>query len=383
MATLKDVADRAAVPMLTAFEALNNGTALDAETRQRVQQAAAQMNYSLKITQIDIADLAGVAKGTVSYALNNSSLIKPETRQKVLDAAQTLGYHLNITARNLRTNRAGVIGYSWHVADDPSGMNNLLDRFIYRVTAAAETHNQHVLTFLQPQENADRVYENLISISRVDGFIISDVAYDDPRIARLSAMGAPFAAFGGMYLPDPDFAFADVDSKLGVKMVVNHLLEQGHERIGLLTRHPGMPFGDAREAGYREAMSAAGIRVLDSWIAYTLNVLSDAAAAAQQIMSAKHRPTAIICTNDLMAFGAKSYLDSVGLRIPDDVALTGYDDDSTSEFLGITSVRQPIDEIAATVFEILLGEINHDPCAERQVVFYPELIVRQSTQFAR
>ncbi len=383
MATLKDVAQRASVPMLTAFEALNNGHALDPEIRQRVLQTADQLNYSLKITQNDIADLAGVAKGTVSYALNNSSLIKPATRQKVLDAAQVLGYHLNITARNLRTNRAGVIGYSWHVADDPSRMNNLLDRFIYRVTAAAEKRNHHMLTFLQPQENADRVYENLISISRVDGFIISDVSYNDPRLARLSAMGAPFAAFGGMYLPAPDFAFADVDSKSGVKMVVNHLLDQGHERIGLLTRHPGMPFGDAREAGYHEAMSAVGIDVPKDWIAYTLNVLTDAAAAAQQLMSAKHPPTAILCTNDLMAFGAKSYLDGVGMRIPQDVALTGYDDDPTSEFLGITSVRQPIDEIAEMLFDILLGEINGEPCAERQVIFYPELVVRQSTEFPR
>ncbi len=379
MPTLKDVAELAQVPMLTAFHALSQIGSADADSERRVLQAAEDLNYTLKITQIDIADFAGVAKATVSYALNNNDLIKPATRQKVLDAAQALGYRMNITARNLKTNRAGIVGYSWHVADDPSRMNHLLDRFIYRVTTAAEAHHYHLLTFIQPRENADQVYENLISTSRVDGFIISDVAYDDPRIARLSAMNAPMAAFGGMYLPGADFAYVDVDSQRGIELVVNHLLEQGHERIGLITWHPGLPFGDAREASYRDTMQRAGIRVCEDWIAYTPNILHSASRAAHAVMTAAMPPTALVCTNDLMAVGAKSYLDEAGLRIPDDVALTGYDDNPTAEFLGITSVRQPIDAIAETLFDMLLGEINQEPLPERQVVFAPELIVRHST----
>lgn len=365
--------------MLTAFHTLNRSAAVDEENHQRVFQAAEDLRYTLKITQIDIADLAGVAKGTVSYALNNSDLIKPATRQKVLEAAQALGYRLNVTARNLKTNRAGTVGYSWHVADDPSRMNNLLDRFIYRVTMAAEARHYHLLTFIQPSENADEVYDNLISTSRVDGFILSDVGYHDPRIARLSAMRAPLAAFGGMYVHDANFAYVDVDSKQGITMVVNHLIEQGHEQIGLITYLPGLPFGDAREDGYREAMASAGIRAQDEWIAYTPNILHSASVSAHKLMSAQFPPTAIVCSNDLMAFGARSYLSETGLRIPDNVALTGYDDDPTAEFLGITSVRQPIDELAQTLFDILLGEINQEPVTERQVVFAPELIARQST----
>src|SRR5262245_10769422 len=126
--------------MLTAFHILNNNGDYDYDeaTRQHVLTLAEKMKYTPRITQVDIADLAGVAKGTVSYALNGSDLIKPETQEKVLEAAKALGYRLNITARNLRTNRAGVVGYSWHVADDPSRMNNVLNHFIYRITTAAE-----------------------------------------------------------------------------------------------------------------------------------------------------------------------------------------------------------------------------------------------------
>jgi DNA-binding LacI/PurR family transcriptional regulator len=343
-----------------------------------VAHAAGELNYELKITQIDVADLAGVGKGTVSYALNGSDLIKPATRQKVMEAAEMLGYRPNIMARNLRTNRAGIVGYSWHVHDDPSRMNNLLDEFIYRVTMAAEAEHYHLLTFIQPQEDAERVYDRLISTNRVDGFILSDIRYDDSRIQRLFALNAPFVAFGGMYLPDANFAYVDVDGKKGIEMVVNHLLTLGHERIGLINWHPGVLVGDVREVGYRSAMQHAGIRVEADWIAYTPNILRSASEATARLMSAKYPPTAIVCTNDVMAFGAKAYLDEGGYR---EVALTGYDDDPTAQFLGITSVRQPIDAVAKTLFDILLGEINHEPRPQRQVAFEPEVIVRDSTAF--
>lgn len=379
MASLKDVADRAGVPMLSAFYALKNADTVDEPTRLRVAQSAEALNYKLRITQIDVADFAGVAKGTVSYALNDSDLIKPATRLKVQEAARLLGYRPNAMARNLRKNQSGVVGYSWHIADDPRLMNSLLDRFIYRLTMATESKGFHLLTFIQPQTNADTVYEDLISTNRVDGFVLSDIHYNDRRVDRLSAIGAPFVAFGGMYVHEAAFAFVDVDGKKGIELVVDHLITQGHERIGLLNYDRGWPVGDARDAGYRQAMQRAGIGIHPDWVAYTANVLDHAATATHQLLAGPHPPTAIICTNDVMAFGAKTYFDSVGLRMGEDVALTGYDDDPTSEFLGITSVRQPIDEVAAKVFDILLGEINGEPLPERQVVFEPTLVVRESS----
>ncbi|MCC6801678.1 MAG: substrate-binding domain-containing protein [Anaerolineae bacterium] len=379
MAVLKDVAERAEVPIITAYQALKRSESVDDDVQRRVQRAAQDLNYVLRITQIDVADLAGVAKGTVSYALNGSDLIKLETRQKVLDAADALGYRRNIMARNLRTNKAGIVGYSWHVADDPSRMNNLLDEFIYRVMATAETRSYHLLTFIQPKEDAEDVYDELISTNRVDGFILSDIHYDDPRIARLYALNAPFVAFGGMYIEDAAFAYVDVDGRYGIELVVDHLVAQGHERIGLLNWHPGLPVGDVREQGYRAALRRAGITVEPGWIGHTPNIMLPAAEATARMLTAKHPPTAIVCTNDVMAFGAKSYLDANGLVMGEDVALTGYDDDPTAQFLGITSVRQPIDTVAKTVFEILLGEIDRKPLFERQVVMLPELVVRRST----
>jgi LacI family transcriptional regulator len=379
VAKLKQVADLANVPMLVAFDALRNSASIDVQVRDHVRQIAAQLNYRLNITQNDVADLAGVAKGTVSYALNDSDLISEPTRLKVKKAAEDLGYRPNTLARNLRKNQAGVVGYSWHVADDPSLMNTLLDRFIYRVTMAAEQKHFHLMTFIQPQVDAATVYDDLISTNRVDGFIISDVQVNDPRIRRLLQIGAPFVAFGGMYLDNPEFAFVDVDGKYGIGLVVRHLVEQGHERIGLLNWPPGWLVGDVREAGYRDAMATANLEVQPDWIAYTPNILRPAAVATQQLLTARTPPTAIICSNDVMAFGAKTYFDEAGIQLGREIALSGYDDDPTSEFLGITSVRQPIDQVAERAFHILHDEINGEHGPHRQEVFNPTLIVRQST----
>jgi LacI family transcriptional regulator len=161
-------------------------------------------------------------------------------------------------------------------------------------------------------------------------------------------------------------------------MVVEHLLSMGHERIGLINWRPGVLIGDVRSSGYYSAMENAGINVDPDWVASTPNILLSASEATARLMSAKYPPTAIVCTNDVMAFGAKAYLDEMGYR---DVALTGYDDDPTAQFLGITSVRQPIDTVAKTLFDILLGEIDHEPRPQRQVAFDPELIIRASTSF--
>jgi LacI family transcriptional regulator len=147
----------------------------------------------------------------------------------------------------------------------------------------------------------------------------------------------------------------------------------------MLNYNRGWPVSDAREAGYREAMKAAGIEVQPDWVAYTPNILHNSAEATRALMTAKHPLTAIACANDVMAFGAKTYFDGTGLRVGEDIALTGYDDDTTSEFLGITSVRQPIDEVAAAAFEILLGGINRKATPDKQIVFSPTLIVRQSS----
>lgn len=382
MTNLKQIADTANVPILTAYHALRDSDSVTAEVRQKVQAAATARNYTLNVTIRDVAALAGVSVGTVSHVLNGSPLTKPETRQRVLQAINNLGYRRNSIARGLKSNQSRLIGYAWHSAEDPIRRNALLDRFLYDIAQAAESWGYHILTFAQAESTSITNYEELMQIARVDGFVLSDITYNDARIHYLLKQGAPFVAFGRAD-DDWDFPSVDIDGRLGMRMVIEHLLARGHERIGLLCWPEGVRIGDSRAQGYRDALAAAGIAVRDQWIARTRNSVEHAFSATQQLMNTHPKPTAIACANDVMAFGVMRYFERAGLQVGVDVAVTGYDDTPVAELLGLTSVHQPTDIVAVKVIEILIGEIQGMPVPRRTVFLEPSLVVRASSRNQR
>ncbi len=380
MATLKDVAEQADVSMATAYQVLSGSTEVDHETSALVRKSAAALKYHLNITIRDVAAYAGVSVTTVSYVINDNPLIKPATRQLVRSAIRDLGYHRNTTARNLKTNETRLIGYAWHVAEDVIRRNPLLDLFLYELAQRAESSGYHVLTFTQV--GGVKGYVDLVNANRVDGFVLSDVAYNDPRVRRLLDMKVPFAAYGKSN-GEGDYPYVEVDGKRGMQLAVEHLIANGHSRIGLISWPEGSRIGDSRTSGYFETMQRAGLPIRDAWIAHSSNTLEDAVQAAQRIVSSKPAPTAVVCANDVMAFGVKSYVESVGLEVGVDIALTGYDDTPVAELIGLTSVRQPIPMIANKVMELLLAQINHQLPADHHLVLDPMLVVRASSRNPR
>src|SRR5579871_4664448 len=221
MATLKDVAERAQVSMAAAYQVLSGAADTDDDTKALVLGAADALKYQLNITMRDVAAYAGVSITTVSYVINDNPLIKPTTRQLVRNAIRDLGYHPNTTARNLKTNETRLIGYAWHVAEDAIRRNPLLDLFLYELAQRAESFGFHILTFTQV--GGIKAYEDLVNANRVDGFVLSDVIYDDPRIRRLLELKIPFAAYGKSNA-EWDFPYVDVDGKRGIQLAVEHLI---------------------------------------------------------------------------------------------------------------------------------------------------------------
>jgi DNA-binding LacI/PurR family transcriptional regulator len=382
VATLKDVAERANVSVPEAYHVLTGSSQIDAQVREAVIQAAEALDYRLNITIKDVAAYAGVSVSTVSYVINNNPLTKSATRQRVRNAIRDLGYHPNTTARNLKSNQSRMIGYAWHVSEDTQRRNLLLDQFLYELAQHSEANDYHVLTCVQPTQRGLKSYETLINTNRVDGFVLSDLAYDDPRVQRLMELKIPFAAYGHSS-EEWDFPYVDVDGQRGIQLAVEHLLTRGHERIGLISWPEGFRIGDARTAGYYKAMQSAGLPIQESWVAHTPNTFDHSFDATHQILSSKPRPTAIVCANDIMAFGARRYLESMGLEAGTDVALVGYDDTPVAELLGLTSVRQPIAVIASKVVELLLAEIAHQRPVEHQIMLEPSLVVRSSSVGSR
>jgi DNA-binding LacI/PurR family transcriptional regulator len=329
----------------------------------------------------DVARAADVSIATVSYVINNSASVSDETRQRVLEAIRILGYRPNSTARNLKASETRLIGYAWH--DVKRGqMNAVLDRFLYQMARVAEAQGYHVLTFVQEAADPVRSYENLIHTSRVDGFVLAGTDSNDVRIQRLMAMGFPFVAFGRAN-DDWDFPCVDVDVQAGIVAVVEHLLALGHRRIACLGWPEGSHNGDERVGGYRRALHNAGITPPAHWIARTLNVINDAAEAAYGLLTLPldERPTAIVALSDVLAIGAMNCVESLGLRVGEDIAVTGFDDDPMSAFLRppLTSMHQPIDEVAEQVVTMLMTIISGQPLIDRRVLFEPQLLIRRSS----
>jgi DNA-binding LacI/PurR family transcriptional regulator len=382
MTTLKQIADAANVSILTAYQALRGVDAMEAEVRQKVQAAASAHDYTLNVTIRDVAALAGVSVGTVSHVLNDSPLTKTETRQRVLQAIRDLDYRRNSIARGLKSNQSRLIGYGWHSAEDPIRRNALLDRFLYEIAQAAESWGYHILTFAQADEGSIRSYEELIQMARVDGFVLSDITYDDPRVRYLRKTGVPFVTFGQVN-GATDFPSVDIDGRVGMCTVVEHLLARGHRRVALLNWPEGNRIGDLRALGYRDALAAADIPVREEWIAHTRDAVDQSRFATQQLLATHPKPTAIACTNDVMALGVMSYLEQAGLRVGIDMAVTGYADTPVAEQVGLTSVRQPTEVVAVKVIEMLIGEIQGTPVPRRNVLLEPSLVVRASSRNQR
>ena len=330
----------------------------------------------------DVAREAGVSIATVSYVINNSRPVSPETRRKVLEAIERLGYRPSNIARGLRARKARALGYSWRPM--PNGqINVILDAFLESLALAAAEEDYHIVVY--PTSTAtDEVtfYRGLIEAERVDGFILSNTNYDDPRIRFLLEADVPFVAFGRSN-PEWDFPWVDVDGAAGMRKAVAHLVARGHERIAFIAWPEGSLSGDERLRGYREGMDAAGLPLDPQWIVRGEMSYEVGYRAAQTLMAlpASRRPTAIIAVTDLMAVGAMNALADMGLHVGRDVAVVGFDDIPMAAYLRppLTSLRQPIAQVGRLVVEMLLTRLEGEELSDVHVLLEPELIVRAST----
>jgi len=337
-----------------------------------------------KVTLKDVAKHAGVSYQTVSKILRGQIQVTPEVRARVQRTVEELGYRPNVTARNLRTQASHLIGYSWQ----PSRQNFLspiLEEFEQSVVEAAEKRGYHILLFPQPEgTDSSKTYEELVYSGRVDGFILSDLGYNDRRIPALQALNIPLVAFGRTHCDDCTFSFVDVDGRAGVRLVVKHLLNQGHERIAVLAWPEESRVGTDRLSGYLDAMNEAGIPVDPAWVKRGAGEYDYGYAATHELLAlpARQRPTAIVTVFDLIAIGAMHAIEERGLVVGRDIAVTGFDDMPVIVYLrpGLTTLRQPAWDVGQRVIEILVDQLEGNTSEAKQVLLPPELIIRESSQ---
>jgi DNA-binding LacI/PurR family transcriptional regulator len=335
-----------------------------------------------RVTLKQVAAHAGVSYQTVSKVLNKQARVSKQTEERIWESVRILGYRPNLIARGLRSLRSNLVGYSW-APFPPEQSNSILDQFLQSMAGAAEHAGYHLLCFPH-RDGAESIkaYQELIDTNRVDGFILSGVEFDDPRIQFLQEMNFPFVAFGRSN-PSWGFPWVDVDGALGIQMATEHLLNLGHRRIFALTWPESSRLGQDRLSGYLAALRAEGISPCPEWIAKVDGVFQFGyeATAAWLAGPANQHPTAVVAFSDVMAIGAMAAARERGLQVGVDLSVTGFDDSPMIQFLtpSLTSIRQPIWEVGQKVMFMLIGILRGSPPETMQILLPPELIVRQSS----
>lgn len=336
------------------------------------------------VTLKQVASSAGVSYQTVSKVLNRQIQVTKETEDRIWEAARTLGYRPSFVARSLRTQRAFTIGYSWRPSP-PDQENIILDQFLQSMFLAAEERGYYLLCFPYHTDIDKHLttYSELIETRRVDGFVLSNIEYDDPRVNLLLKSNFPFVAFGRSN-PDLLFPWVDVDGGLGIRQSMMHLLESGHRKIAALAWPLDSRVGNNRMEGYFSALQDAGLPLDQNWIKRGEGCFDFGYQATLELLDLpeESRPTAVISLNDMMAIGASQAAKDRGLRVGTDFAVTGFDDAPMVQytFPPLTTLRQPITEIGEHIISMLVGYINTGTMPENPTMLVaPQLIVRGST----
>ncbi len=336
-----------------------------------------------RVTSQDVAKQVGVSRTTVSFVLNNvEANISPETRQRVLQAAEELGYVPNAAARALARRRTHTLALvlireSSHLASDaflPSVMQGLI--------RAIRPAGYRVL--LEPVANADEpdLYLNLVRAQHIDGIVLSGPRSDDAQLTELVASGFPVVLLG--QLPGSQASFVDVDNHQAARLAVEHLIEQGHRRIGYISNGPLAYTGASdRLAGYQDALETYGIPHDETLIsAGDFGPESGRAAVQTLLTQTTLPPTAIFVASDVVAIGVMNMLHELGLEVPDDIALVGYDDIPIARYLTppLTTIRLPAFELGKRSGEVLLSIIKSNSSAPQKILLGTELIIRESSR---
>jgi LacI family transcriptional regulator, galactose operon repressor len=328
----------------------------------------------------EVAAHAGVSVATVSNVLNRPDIVAEATRKRVHAAIEALGFVRNESARQLRAGRSRMIGLI--VLDVANPFFTDVARGVE--DEASKAGLSVILCNSDDQRDKETRYLDLLEEHRVQGILITPVTGADERIARLQQRGTPVVLVDSRS-PSRGQCSVSVDDVLGGDLAISHLLDAGHDRVA----YAGGPLSirqvaDRRDGAVR-ALRRAGIDPGRLQIIETaaLNVSAGQRAGADIIgLPARSRPTAVFCANDLVALGLLQEMTRHGVRVPDDVAIVGYDDVefAAAAAVPLSSIRQPRQELGRAAAQLLVAEaLADDAHQHRQVIFEPELVVRQSS----
>jgi DNA-binding LacI/PurR family transcriptional regulator len=323
----------------------------------------------------EVAAVVGVSRATVSRVLNGGS-VAPATRERVLSALQDTGYRPNLAARRLASGRSGVVGVVMHV--DPHALfgDAYFSELLQGLTDGLASRAMGMMVWLG-NRTKEETLDHILGIGLLDGVIVTASALEDPLVDGLLASALPTVLIGHRRT-DRRASYVDVDHAGGAENATGHLIERGRVRIGHITGRRGTIAGEERIEGYRRALLHAGLDRDARIVEGDFGAPSGDAGATELL---RRGVDAIFCANDAMAAGALEALRRDHMRVPEDVAVAGFDDLAFAAQLDppLTTIRQGVRDQGAEAARILFDLVRDPEGTPRRVVLPTELIVRGST----
>jgi len=329
-------------------------------------------------TIYDVARLAGVSTATVSRALNGTGQIAPATRSAIDAAVAQLGYHPNTAARSLVTRSSQTLALLLPDITNPfyaALVSGIQER-------ALEAGHTMLLCTTQGDPEREEQYLSLLRAKQVDGVLVDGLVLPADRVTRFVRDGLPIVCLD-RDIDSSLVPLVQVDNRLGAKLATEHLLGLGHTRIAHVSGAAELRISDERTAGYREAHRDAGTRVDEALLAPGSFTEVGGYDATRTLLE-RGAFTAVFAANDLSAIGVLAALAEVGLAVPGDVSVVGFDDLRLARFTipPLTTVHQPAAEIARRATELLLDLAQGRAVEQMHHLLEPELVLRRSTAAA-
>jgi len=324
-----------------------------------------------RVTITDVAREAGVSISTVSKVVNGRDGIASATSMHVQEVVRELGYETSLVARSMRSHRTHVIGVL------VAGFEPFSAEILKGAASALAETDYELLAYTEARRSVGAGWERRY-LSRLSGSLIDGALIVTPSVVDADA-GIPIVTIdphtGPLGLPS-----VDSDNFTGAMLATRHLIELGHRRIGFMAGRPGLESSSRREAGFRQALTDVGLKVDPELIRFG-NYRRDAVRGpAAELLSQVDRPTAIFAANDLSALGTMDAAREMGLDVPGDLSVIGFDDipEAAAAFPPLTTIRQPIQEMGAAGITMLVALMEGKP-VEHTHVRLPTLLVLRAT----
>lgn len=329
-----------------------------------------------RATISDVAKRAKVSKSTVSHVINETRFVGDETKQRVLDAIEELGYRPNRVAQSLTTNRTHTIGI---IVSDVT--NHFFGELIRSIENTLETSDYSLIVCnTDEQLEREQHYLNLLMSQHVDGIIAAATSQYWHELEMTFLKYVPVVFLDRKFGELDDYPYVGANNYQGTYIATEHLVNHGHQHIGLIAGFQRLSSMRERLQGFKDALIDHDLNIRDEWIAFSKLDVGEGYQAAKQILTATPRPTALVINNNFLNLGTLKAVNELGLRVPKDIALVGFDDHPWAEVScpPLTVVRQPVHELGQLAAKMILKLLNDESLEQPTHVLDCELIVRKS-----